>query len=94
MPLDLKNLIIDTLKEITYAAMRVTPDVEGGFAVYLFGSPQYEGGWAKQAAIMVDGDGMLTLYLRDRRTPNAIVEDLMVDNLHLAKERIASFLHE
>lgn len=89
-----EEYILSILNGITCAEIRVSPDVEGGFAVYVFGMPRYEGGWAKQTAIMVDKEQNLTLYLRDRRIPGAICEDLSIDNLLLAKERIIQFLNE
>lgn len=74
---------------------RVTPDVEGGVAVYFFGGGRHaDGGWNRQGAIMVSNEEEASLYLRDRSRPGAEVLDIGTEASALgqAVERIRQFV--
>lgn len=74
---------------------RVTPDIEGGVAVYFFGGGSHsDGGWNLQGAIMVSNEDEATLYLRDRSRAGADVTDIGTgaDDLSRAVERIRQFV--
>ena len=46
---------------------RLTADVEGGVAVYFFGgSREPDGGYARQAGILIDNSGEACAYRRER----------------------------
>lgn len=74
---------------------RVSPDVEGGVATYFFGGEELpDGGWRLQAGVLSSNDGEVTVYLRDRSTPGAEINDVDAteESLREAIARIVTFI--
>lgn len=86
---------LEAARGVNLSEARVSPDVEGGVAVYFFGGGRHnDGGWNRQGAIMVSNDTEASLYLRDRAKPGAEVADINADpdGLGRAIERIRQFI--
>lgn len=76
---------------------RVTPDVEGGVALYFFGGGRHpDGGWNRRGGILVSNDVEATVHLRDRTGGNgdSSVEEIPTDEdgLRGAVERVRSYV--
>lgn len=86
----IRNGLPPSAKEI-----RVTPDVEGGVALYFFGGELMSGGgWRYQTGILSSNDGEVMLYLRDRMNIRAQFQDIEDSDEALSKavECIQNFL--
>ena len=83
-------------QEFSFPDARVTPDVEGGVAVYFFGGATIDdGGWSHQAGILIDNDGDMVLYLRDRSKDGSDISDVgtSTEEIRAALKSIYQFIN-
>ena len=94
--IDVAETVLAIARKTELEEIRVTPDVEGGVAVYFFGGTLMpDGGWTLQAGILVDNDGEAVMYLRDRQETGSTFEniDITVDALCPVIDQILRFIN-
>jgi hypothetical protein len=87
--------ILQIAREVGLVGARVSPDVEGGVALYFFGGgPMEDGGTARQAGVLLSNEGDAASYMRDRtqRGSQVAAVDDGRDGLVRAVEAIRAFV--
>jgi hypothetical protein len=70
---------------------RCVPDVMGGTVVYFFGGDHHsDGGWNRQAGVMIDPSLETILYLRDHRKSGCSITSIV--DMQVAIDEIQQFL--